>query len=167
MEENVIVLVRHATAQNYGAQGDVSRELTSGGHKQAESLGHLLSQVIPQGVEALYVSHATRAQQTADEIEKSLPCLRRFEDGAIYEFSVESLREILHACPYRSLMIVGHEPAISGFAACLLSEEYPQRYMIDGGVPTGTAIVLRTDENFANVASGSCELVELINSPLK
>ena len=68
--DHVLIIMRHAKAEPFGDKGDVERELTEKGLKQAKAVG--------KGVEALGLvpdriscSSATRTRQTLDRMLKT------------------------------------------------------------------------------------------------
>ncbi|WP_158020317.1 SixA phosphatase family protein [Boudabousia liubingyangii] len=163
---NTIVLVRHSTAERFSANGDLGRALTPEGQEQAIELGKLLVKELGPSVDCLVASHAVRAQETADAIGQNLKIENLWMDRAIYDSDVDSLREIVHSCERKTLVIVGHEPTISVFAAALICDDCPGRELVYGGVPTASAIVLKTDLPFDQVCCGSCDLEAFLHAEI-
>ena len=79
--DHVLIIMRHAKAEPFGDKGDVERELTEKGLKQAKAVG--------KGVEALGLvpdriscSSATRTRQTLDRM------LKTFGDKPIVDYRI-------------------------------------------------------------------------------
>ncbi|AOZ72802.1 hypothetical protein BK816_05415 [Boudabousia tangfeifanii] len=162
--KSTLVLVRHSTAARFDLAGDRARQLTEEGKRQAGELGKLLAESLTESIEQVWVSDAVRAQQTAKELLKYLPHQQVFTDPTIYEYDVDNLREIVHNCDSSSLMIIGHEPTISSFGVSLLSEECQQREQFYGGIPTASALVMRSETSLAELSCASCDLLEFIHA---
>ncbi len=115
----LLYLLRHAEAEAK-AHTDEARRLTEIGLEQANKAGRFLAQH-DERVEAILSSPATRARQTAAAVAEKLgaevslaPWLACGMDPqtALRELHVHATRE--------SVILVGHEPDLSGLAAFLL-----------------------------------------------
>ncbi len=117
-----LYLLRHAEADNNPI--DPERDLTAGGRRHAESLGRWMSGtgILPA---CIFSSPAKRSQATARICSENAGyqgCIR-FEDdlydthGAAYFAVMADLEN-----KYDSVMIVGHNPAISDVIAMLTGD---------------------------------------------
>lgn len=148
---SLIILIRHGSAERFGVEGDVSRNLTDHGRDQARRLGVDLA-ALAGPVDTAVVSHAVRAQQTADLVLESVKAGERLVDSTIYSGGCDEMIEIINAALGESVMIVGHEPTIS-HCACVLD---PSQDL--WGVPTATALIIDCDKPLAQVRGGDCQL---------
>jgi len=109
-----LILWRHAEAED--STPDLSRELTSKGHKQAAKTAAFLRQHLPQDHRIL-VSPATRTVQTAAALTEQFTLAPTIAPGA-------SPGSILLAARWPeeggTVLIVGHQPTLGEVAAQLL-----------------------------------------------
>ena len=121
-----LILWRHAEAVD--DIPDSARRLTGKGEKQAEKMAVFLSSHLPPAVRIL-VSPAKRAQQTALALTKDFIIEPNIAPGA----SPEALLQVANwPESEESVLIVGHQPALGGVAARLLSN-LPTSYSIKKG----------------------------------
>ncbi len=115
-----LYLLRHAQAESDRAN-DVGRNLSAKGRMQAESIGKWMSEngIMPEWIIS---SSAKRTRLTAKVCSERIGYQRsiRFED-ALYDAGVDRYLDIIAALNtnYDSVMIVGHNPAISAVASML------------------------------------------------
>lgn len=114
-----LCLVRHAdTEPPVGAQSDKARRLTPQGELNAEILARKLDhlQVHP---DLIVCSDASRAVQTADIIADGLGFSGVQPDAKIYAANETELSDYLMMIDpeIESLLLVGHNPTLSHFAA--------------------------------------------------
>lgn len=111
----VLMLMRHGKTEPYSKGGDVARELTDQGRRQAKAMARTLEDLglVPDIIAS---SAAKRARQTADRM------LTVFGDGPdaryhmdLYDGGMQALLdELVHTKPSdRRLLIVCHEPTVS------------------------------------------------------
>jgi phosphohistidine phosphatase len=116
-------VLRHAEAEPHGTRVDAERRLTPRGEEQARTAGAALARLQPS-FEAVLFSPKTRARQTAElAAEQWQPAERELlrEHGPLASGfdgsgALEALSEI--GADGR-IMIVGHEPDLSGVVADL------------------------------------------------
>ena len=111
-----LILWRHADAEDAGAGGDLARELTKRGRKQAERMGAWLRERVADDWLVLS-SPARRAVQTAEGLD--MP----FEERAALAPDASAaavLREARWPDGGRSVVVVGHQPTLGEVAARLL-----------------------------------------------
>ncbi len=154
-----IYLVRHATAIEKGAGlPDFERPLTKKGEKEATAIARHLARRYPVP-DLMISSFANRAIDTAHLIAKgfgypSLKILLRdtfYGDAKIDDLVREIVREPDH---YRSLLLVGHDPAFSRLAAHLI-RGFRETIPKSGVVVADLAI-----DRWADLKAGSGRLLE-------
>ena len=115
-----LYLLRHAKADS-GLSNDLGRDLTTQGRRQAESIGRWMSEngIMP---DCIICSAAKRTKLTAKICSERAGYQRsiRFEDG-LYDACGDTYFDIIVALnnKYDSVMIVGHNPAISAVVTIL------------------------------------------------
>ncbi|GEK96130.1 SixA phosphatase family protein [Gluconobacter kanchanaburiensis] len=125
MSSGQLLLLRHAQAATYGPQeqGDRGRPLTALGLQQASLIGQQIARLdLPRPFQVL-CSPALRTRQTTRNILTSLsdrPSVM-IEDS-LYSATPDDLYNLIHGTPdtIRTLMIVGHNPALGNLIHDLL-----------------------------------------------
>lgn len=127
-----VVLIRHAKSARPAGVADLNRPLSDRGLADAQAAGDLLREVVGRPT-LLACSPARRAIQTADRILAAYrddPPPVRYEQR-LYEATVADLLETLAgwAAPAElsgasdhSLVVVGHNPSVSGAVGALTGE---------------------------------------------
>jgi phosphohistidine phosphatase len=113
-----LILWRHADAEDgEDARDDMKRKLTARGERQATRMALWLHRQMPDGVRIL-VSPAVRAQRTAARLERKFTTVESIGPGA-------SAADLLAASGWpdgrRTVLLVGHQPALGELAALLLT----------------------------------------------
>jgi phosphohistidine phosphatase len=114
-----LYLLRHAKAD--GGPNDLARDLSGKGRRQAESIGRWMSEngMMPDWI---ICSSAKRAKLTAKICSERIGYQRsiRFEDS-LYDACGDTYFDIIASLndKYDSVMIVGHNPAISTMVTIL------------------------------------------------
>jgi phosphohistidine phosphatase len=151
---NRLIVVRHAKATHKPGFADADRPLTSRGRRNAEAAGEwLLSEkLIP---ELVLCSASCRTRQTWDQLALALAAGRDIEvdyDPRLYDAGDDGVLDVIGATPgdVRTLMIVGHNPAMQDIAAGLTGQG-------DLGFPT-TAIAVIDLGSWARLVPGSGSL---------
>lgn len=155
--EHLLVVMRHAKSSWKTNDPDVSRPLSARGTRDAVVAGHLLS---PLGIEHVWCSHATRAQQT-------LTCLKmgglkpgRVETAArLYGASVHDALGVVRSTPdaVRVALVVGHEPWASDLV-CHLARGSSLLDDVRGKFPTSAVAILRFAKPWAELGKNDAEL---------
>lgn len=121
-----LTLMRHGHAQWKDAQiADFDRSLTRRGTAEAEAMSRRLAELgfVPT---VLMTSSARRAQQTADIVAKEIgvPARRIRSDESLYLAGAQDILRVVRTLGPRipHLMIVGHNPGISGAAQMLAAQ---------------------------------------------
>lgn len=111
-----LILWRHADAED--GHPDLTRNLTSKGHRQSRRMAHWLHGLFPKHVRVV-CSPANRARQTADVLRMQYVISENIAPGC-------SAQQLLKVPGWPSgddvVLIVGHNPAISELASLLLSK---------------------------------------------
>ena len=114
-----LVLWRHADAEDGDAAdaADLKRRLTARGERQAARIAAWLHRQMPEGVRIL-VSPAVRAQRTAAKLERPFTTVESIGPQA-------RAKDLLAASGWpdgrRTVLLVGHQPALGELAALLLT----------------------------------------------
>lgn len=161
-----LVLLRHAKAEHGGEIADHLRPLSLVGRRQAAGVGATLqaASVIP---ELVLCSSSLRTRQTWDLVRSSLGAQPTVEIGdALYSAGVRALLDVVRAVPsdVRTVLLVGHEPAVSESAATLAGpgSDEPCLARVRVGMPTGSYSVLETDVDWAQLEPDGARLVRLV-----
>lgn len=152
-----LLVVRHAKAET-GEGDDHSRALTVEGHQNATELGQVIkdAQIWPQLV---LVSTALRAQQTMDDIAKTLvhekmkvQKAENLYQGRLYDVLklIESVDNTID-----TLMLVGHNPI---FAELI---NYVGEEQIDQFAPCGACLLTFAMEQWTDLESVKAKLTML------
>ena len=114
-----LILWRHADAEDEAgaSQDDMKRKLTARGERQATRMALWLHRQMPDGVRIL-VSPAVRAQRTASRLERKFTTLESIGPDA-------TAKDLLAASGWpdgrRTVLLVGHQPALGELASLLLT----------------------------------------------
>jgi phosphohistidine phosphatase len=116
-------VLRHAEAEPHGTRSDSERRLTPRGEQQARVAGAALARMAP-GFEAVLSSPKTRARQTAElaagQWEGAQRKLLQLHDPLASGFDGRQALDALSGIGADGrLLIVGHEPDLSGVLADL------------------------------------------------
>lgn len=175
-----LVLIRHAKAEGAHPRGDHERGLVAEGVAAAVDLGRWL------GEQALHPDHVTvstaeRARSTyaalarglavdgsasSGEPDAATPVRSLWQDRRVYDGGVDGVLAAVAETPgdARVLWVVGHEPVMTTTAweltqATQLPTELRQE--LSRGLPTATAAVMETQDEWAELGFGGARLVAL------
>ena len=120
-----LILMRHAHPEYNSDNGDVNRKLTDEGRKAAADMAQYLlrNSFIPQ---AVITSHARRARETTDIVSQNLN-IGKTDVSTLemiyYGYTTDELTSHIATTDdnVATLMIIGHNPDISYFAANMTS----------------------------------------------
>lgn len=152
----LLFLLRHAeSAEKSAGKTDKQRDLTPKGVSQCKAVGAFLVKK-ELSIDHILVSTAVRTATTISIIKESSKLravIHAVEE--LYEASPITYRDALSRAPdCQSLMIVGHNPGISAFAAWLSKTQLQD-------MPTGALYIFSVKENsWTGVKKGCCELME-------
>jgi phosphohistidine phosphatase len=114
-----LVLWRHAEAEV--GEPDLGRKLTPKGEKQARRMAEWLQSHLPDTAK-IYVSPATRAQQTALALaEISLQKIRTVNEIGPGATAAELLTAVGWPDSQATIVVVGHQPTLGRIASVLLA----------------------------------------------
>ena len=154
MSVRQIILLRHAHAEPpVEDQTDESRPLTEGGVSEAIAAGSWLKM---HGAEPDVVlsSPATRAQETATRVLRSLGDLATKIEPRIYEATPADLIQVLEDYPDADcILLVGHNPGLETLVALLTDGTSDQ----GRGMPPGAIAWLHLDGD-ASIEPGAANL---------
>ncbi len=113
-----LILWRHAEAEDANAGGDMARELTKRGRKQAKQMAHWLDDHL-EGDWKILVSPAQRTLQTVEPLD------REFEVSEAISTATNAAK-VLRAAGWPdggNVLVVGHQPTLGEVAGLLLKGE--------------------------------------------
>lgn len=114
-------LLRHGDAEPHGARADFERRLTDRGERQSRAAGRALVR-LGVGFEHVFTSPRVRALETARLVCAELdlePIVHEPLSGGFDERHADELLAAIGASS--ALLVVGHEPDLSGLVAALTS----------------------------------------------
>ena len=114
-----LILWRHADAEDMNSRGDLARELTKRGRKQAQQMAHWLVAHL-EGEWRIVVSPARRTLQTVAPLERDFEVSEVLAPGT---FPEKVLREAGWPGMDGNVLLVGHQPTLGEVAALLLNGE--------------------------------------------
>ena len=161
-EDRLLVLLRHAKAEQGGYDNDHDRALTAKGRDDARAAGvWLREQGI--GLDEVLCSTATRAQQTAEGVwEAGASEAEVHHDRRIYNASAETLLEVVREADEDAdvVMVVGHAPGIPQLTSLLADGEGSREAheALCQGFPTAGVAVLEYRGHWSELAFGDCSL---------
>ena len=161
-QDRILVLLRHAKAEQHGFDDDHERALTRRGTRDAAAAGRWLVEH-GIGVDEVLCSTSERTQQTAEGVwSGGCPETDVHLDRRIYNASPERLLEVIHDADEDAdvLMVVGHAPGIPALTEQLCDGEGSaegHRAMADG-FPTCAVAVLHYAGRWSDLALGDATL---------
>jgi phosphohistidine phosphatase len=114
-----LILWRHAEAEDTNRAGDLARELTKRGRKQAQQMAHWLTAHM-EGDWRIVVSPARRTLQTVEPLGREFEVRDALSTGT---FPERVLREAGWPEAGGNVLLVGHQPTLGEVAALLLNGE--------------------------------------------
>lgn len=154
MTIRTLVVLRHAAAEPHSVNGDHGRALSVKGVVQARELGRRLAHYVPH-VDVAVISDALRTRQTFDLVRMSIPVDEHWEDRSIYMGSPGNIIDLVRTLAGSTVMVVGHEPTVSSIGSYLARDS---RDLVEFGIPTATALVLRFEGAWEDLSEESCSL---------
>lgn len=135
-------LLRHGDAEAHGASSDFERRLTARGERQSHAAGCAFAR-LGVSFEHVFTSPRVRALETAQ-----LVCAELGTEAVVHEplsggFGAHGAAELLAATqPGGSLLLVGHEPDLSGIVAALTAARIEMKKGGIAAIRGGQLIVL-------------------------
>lgn len=160
----VLLVLRHAQAISPAGTSDHDRPLDVRGRRQAAWAGaHINARgLAPQ---LALCSSAVRARQTLDRLADALsPRPQVRHDQALYLAEVGTLLERVRAAPLAvdRLLVVGHNPGVSGLALAVAHEPATERL---GALATAALAVVAFDGPWTALGPGTAVLTDLAHPP--
>lgn len=152
-----LLIMRHARAEDASfGQTDFDRELTFQGLQQATRMGATLA-TKNLAVEAILCSAAARTAQTAQLVAEQLHFETQniMSEVALHNASMRVLLQYITALDekYNTVLLVGHNPAISYLPESLTREEI-------GTLPTAGVVAVQIQlEEWAMVGANTAKLL--------
>lgn len=127
--KRTLVLMRHAKALSYSAQGDRARELAPRGRQEARTAGLELA---GKGIEHILCSASTRTRQTVEALGLRTPGGTPVPAEFLADLYLGPAATILQRIgevtdDVTGLLVVGHSPGIPALAAWLAWTSSPQQ----------------------------------------
>ncbi len=162
-----LVLLRHAKAEPSGGVADELRRLTAVGIRQASAVGASLhaAGLVP---ERALVSSAVRTRETWEHLAVALgdePAPEVVVSDEIYLAHPLEVVDLVRRTDarVRTLLVVGHEPAMSAAATLLAGEGEPGHVaQVRTGLGTGAYAVLDVVGPWEGLARGSAVLTGVV-----
>ncbi|MCS5489932.1 phosphohistidine phosphatase SixA [Algoriphagus limi] len=119
-----LFLLRHGEA-SFSADLDFDRTLTPKGKGKVSHVAARLNELAPE-IGKVYCSPAQRTKETANIVAERVLIKNQEYVRSIYDGDLQDLMDILENTPqdFNEVLIVGHNPLISLFAANLSDGEY-------------------------------------------
>ncbi len=161
-EDKVLILLRHAKAEQDGLKPDRERTLTPKGERDARAAGAWLHEH-GFGPELVLCSPSTRTRQTWTAAADAGACGESvdFED-TIYSGGVETVLKTIRetADDAQVVLVVGHNPTMAALASGLSEGggSTAAHECLAAGFPTATVAVLRYAGPWAGLGFGTAEL---------
>jgi len=158
----MLILLRHAKAEQGGFDNDHDRALTGRGRRDAAAAGQWLHEH-GIGLDEVICSTSVRTQQTAEQLwESGVPEGEVHYDRRIYLASPDSLLAVVRdADPDAAVvMVVGHAPGIPALASALADGEGSREahQLMSEGFPTCAMAVLRYSGHWTDLTESSAVL---------
>ncbi|NEG96943.1 phosphoglycerate mutase [Bifidobacterium sp. SMB2] len=147
-----LIIMRHAKAESGSSGGDIDRELSEKGRKQAKKVGKALAAIslVPDQISC---SGAVRTRQTLERM------LKYFGDKpsvdyrqSLYDGGMQALLDELGHVKSgtRRLMIIGHDPTVSVASQWLASPDSDQAMLniLGLGMSPATVVIMGSDKPF-------------------
>lgn len=161
----LLLLVRHAAAEQTVGVEDHARRLTERGHRDGAELGRWLAD---EGIvgDLVLCSSATRARQTwAAAAEAGAHAHQVQLRDELYHGGTRGVLECVHAEAEdaQTVVVVGHAPTLPSLAAVLSdgAGASTAQAALTEGFPTCTVAVLRYAGPWADLGPGTCDLAEV------
>jgi phosphohistidine phosphatase len=161
-DDKVLILFRHAKAEEGSGKPDHERELTARGRRDARAAGAWLHEH-GLGPELVLCSPAARTRQTWAEAEGGGACGESVEfDDSVYTGGSDAVLRTVResAGEAQVVLVVGHNPTMAALASGLAEGNGSLRAhdCLAAGFPTSTVAVLRYAGRWDGLGFGTAEL---------
>lgn len=155
-----LLLLRHAKSDYPGGVADHDRPLATRGIREAALAGDWLRSVAPV-IDAVLCSTATRTRQTLERTGIDAPV--RFVDR-IYDATPGIVLDEINTVDddVRTLLVIGHEPVMSGLALGLADDSSDSDVVAEIGAkfPTSAVALLRVSMPWRELELGGAQLAQ-------
>jgi phosphohistidine phosphatase len=160
-EDRLLLLLRHAKAEQVVGKPDHERELSSRGRRDAEAAGKWLADH-GIGCDLVLCSSSARTMQTADGIADCCAEAEVWTDRRLYDASAQGILEVLHEADPEAtvVLVVGHAPGLPTLASLLADGQgsvQAHRRMAEG-YPTCGLAVLRYSGHWSDLGFDDARL---------
>ena len=161
-DDKVLILFRHAKAEQVPGKPDHERQLTARGRRDARAAGAWLREH-ELGAELVLCSTATRTRQTWAAAEEGGACGETVEyDRALYSGGERGALQLVResAGPAQVVLVVGHNPTIAMLASELSDGDGSTQAheCLAAGFPTSSVAVLRYSGSWGDLGYGTAVL---------
>jgi phosphohistidine phosphatase len=162
-DDKVLILFRHAKAEQVPGKPDHERELTNRGHRDAAAAGRWLHEQ-GLGAELVLCSDSTRTRQTWESASEGGACGESVEyDRALYSGGERGVLETVRdqGGEAQVVMVVGHNPAMAMLASGLAegNGSLAAHECLADGFPTSALAVLRYSGPWHGLDYGTAQLL--------
>ncbi|HPB72097.1 MAG TPA: histidine phosphatase family protein [Phycicoccus sp.] len=161
-EDRLLVLLRHAEAVDLRGAGDLERELTDAGVRDAEAAGQWLHEH-GVGIDEVLCSSSTRTQQTAEGV-WSGGCAEAdvHVDRRLYNASPEAILDVVRDADEDAnvVMVIAHAPGLPALASLLADGQgsIAAHEAMGNGFPTTGLALLRFSGRWRDLDFGDAVL---------
>jgi phosphohistidine phosphatase len=159
-EMRTLLLLRHAKSDYPGGVADHDRPLATRGIREAALAGDWLRSAAP-AIDAVLCSTATRTRQTLQRTGIDAPV--RFVDR-IYDSTPGIVLDEINTVDdaVRTLLVIGHEPVMSGLALGLADDSSAPDVIAEIGskYPTSAMALLRVSTPWRELQLGGAQLAQ-------
>lgn len=161
-DDKVLILFRHAKAEQAPGKADHERELTDRGRRDAQAAGAWLHEH-ELGPELVLCSTSTRTRQTWAAAQRGGACGETVEyDPALYSGGERGVLEAVRegAGEAQVVLVVGHNPTMALLASGLSEGDGSTKAheCLADGFPTSSLAVLRYSGPWRDLGYGTAEL---------
>ena len=164
---HVLLVMRHAKAEQFNDKGDHDREITDKGEKQAKIVakGLVGMKLLPDRVAC---SGAVRARQTLERMLKVFGDHPKVEyRQALYDGGMQAVFDELANAKdkTRVLMVLGHEPTVSVSCQWLApsDSDMVKLDLLNLGMSTASVVVFGSDQPFSRWQVHDAELLAVLS----
>ncbi len=155
-----LLLLRHAKSDYPGGVADHDRPLATRGIREAALAGDWLRSAAP-AIDAVLCSTATRTRQTLERTGIDAPV--RFVDR-IYDATPSIVLDEINTVDddVRTLLVIGHEPVMSGLALGLADDSSDADVVAEIGAkfPTAAVALLQVSMPWRELELGGAQLAQ-------
>jgi phosphohistidine phosphatase len=162
-DDKMLILFRHAKAEQVPGKQDHDRELTNRGHRDAAAAGRWLHEQ-GLGAELVLCSDSVRTRQTWASAAEGGACGEAVEyDSALYSGGEGGVLDVVRerSGEAQVVLVVGHNPAMAMLASGLTegNGSTAAHECLADGFPSGSVAVLRYAGPWHSLGYGTAELL--------